>query len=137
MTDDTFLAALEDTTLPDASFCHRDHLRAAYLYLRRDGFAGAVVSMSAALRRFALSRGKPDRYHETVTVAFLAVINEQLQAEGDPGSFDAFIDRHPELADRALLQRYYSAETLASDRARRAFVLERRNQPQAPDKLHG
>jgi hypothetical protein len=126
MKDDAFLAALEDTTLPDASFRHRDHLRAAYLYLRRDGFAGAVVSMSAALRRFAASRGKPDRYHETMTVAFLAVLNERLQAEGDPGSFEAYIARHPELADKALLQRYYRAETLASDRARRTFVLEPR-----------
>ena len=126
MTDDDFLAALEDTSLADADFRHRDHLRAAYLYLRRDGFAGAVAAMSAALRRFAASRGKADRYHETMTVAFLALINERLTASGDPGSFDTFLARHPEIAERDLLQRYYSPETLTSDRARRAFVLEPR-----------
>jgi hypothetical protein len=126
MTDGDFLAALEDASLPDEDFRHRDHLRAAYLYLRRDGFAGAIAATSAALRRFAASRGKPDRYHETMTVAFLALINERLQAEGDPGSFEVFVARHPELADKSLLQRYYRAETLASDRARRAFVLEPR-----------
>jgi hypothetical protein len=126
MTDDAFLAALEDTSLPDSAFRHRDHLRAAYLYLRRDGFAGAVASMSAALRRFAASRGKPDRYHETVTVAFLAVINERLRTQGDPGGFDAFLEANPEFADKSLLQRYYRPETLASDRARQAFVLEPR-----------
>jgi hypothetical protein len=124
--DATFLAALEDTSLPDHAFHHRDHLRAAYLYLRRDGFAGAVLAMSAALRRFAASRGKAERYHETITIAFLALVNERLQAAGDPGSFEAFLDRHPEIAERDLLQRYYRPETLASEHARRAFVLEPR-----------
>ncbi len=126
MTDDEFLAALEDTSLPDAAFRHRDHLRAAYLYLRRDGFTQAVAGMSAALRRFAASRGKAERYHETVTIAFLALINERLASSGDPGSFDAFISRHPEIAERDLLTRYYRPETLASENARRSFVLEPR-----------
>ena len=126
MTDEKFLAALEDTSLPDADFRHRDHLRAAYLYLRRDGFAEAVGTMSAALRRFAASRGKAERYHETVTIAFLALINERLASSGDPGSFDAFIARHPEIAERDLLTRYYRPETLASENARRSFVLEPR-----------
>ena len=126
MTDEKFLAALEDTSLPDADFRHRDHLRAAYLYLRRDGFAEAVGTMSAALRCFAASRGKAERYHETVTIAFLALINERLASSGDPGSFDAFIARHPEIAERDLLTRYYRPETLASENARRSFVLEPR-----------
>lgn len=125
MNDVTFLAALEDTSLPDHAFRHRDHLRAAYLYLRRDGFAGAVVAMSAALRRFAASRGKADRYHETVTIASLALVNERL-ASGDPGSFEAFLSQHPEIAERDLLQCYYRPETLSSERARRTFVLEPR-----------
>lgn len=126
MTDDEFLAALEDTLLPDAAFRHRDHLRAAYLYLRRDGFTQTVPGMSAALRRFAASRGKAERYHETVTIAFVALINERLASSGDPGSFDAFIARHPEIAERDLLTRYYRPETLASENVRRSFVLEPR-----------
>jgi hypothetical protein len=123
--DATFLAALEDTSLPDHAFRHRDHLRAAYLYLCRDGFAGAIVSMPAALRRFAASRGRAERYHETVTLAFLVLVNERLQAE-DPGSFESFLARHPEIAERDLLQRYYRPETLSSERARSTFVLEPR-----------
>lgn len=126
MTDEKLLAALEDASLPDADFRHRDHLRAAYLYLRRDDFAEAVGTMSAALRRFAASRGKAERYHETVTIAFLALINERLASSGDPGSFDAFVARHPEIAERDLLARYYRPETLASENARRSFVLEPR-----------
>jgi hypothetical protein len=126
VTDEKLLAALEDASLPDADFRHRDHLRAAYLYLRRDGFAEAVGTMSAALRRFAASRGKAERYHETVTIAFLALINERLASSGDPGSFDAFVARHPEIAERDLLARYYRPETLASENARRSFVLEPR-----------
>jgi hypothetical protein len=124
MRDVEFLAALEDASLPEQAFRHLDHMRAAYLYLSRDGFAAGVGVMSAALRRYAASRGKPDRYHETMTVAYLALINERLVLGGDAGGFDAFVGRNPDLVSRDLLARYYRPEILSSDRARRVFVLQ-------------
>lgn len=124
MTDDAFLDALEDTTLPERSFQHRDHLRAGYLYLRRDGFFAGMGAMATALRRYAAAHGKPDRYHETLTVAYLTLINERLRLGGDAGGFDAFIARNPDLAAPDLLERFYRHETLSSQRARQVFVLE-------------
>jgi len=65
--DDEFLAALESSTLAECEFGHSAHVRAAYLYLRSMGFARALEKIQGAIRRYAASLCKPDRYHETIT----------------------------------------------------------------------
>ncbi len=126
MTDDDFLAALEGDALPAGSFDHAAHVRAAYLYLRRRGFIDGMATFRASLRRYAERHGAAAKYHETITVAFLAVIHERLH-EAPPGSgWPEFAARNPDLFDRAFLHRYYRPETLASARARAVFLLEER-----------
>ena len=130
MTDAEFLAALESATLPEAAFNHAGHVRAAWLYLRQGSFPEALAKVSAALRAYATAHGKPDRYHETITVAFLALINERLQLRGDGGDWRSFLEANHDLLDRRLLMHYYRPETLASSAARRVFILgEFRDQP--------
>ena len=123
MTDAEFLAALENRTLAEAEFDHRGHLRAAWLYLRGGSFPEALARMSTALKRYSAHMGKPDRYHETITVAYMAVINERLHAGGSRDSWGDFLRDNPDLADRRLLTHYYRPETLASATARSIFVL--------------
>jgi hypothetical protein len=123
MTDAEFLAALESCTLPEAEFDHCGHLRAAWLYLRGDSFPEALARMSTALKRYSAHMGKPERYHETITVAFMAVINERMHARGANDSWDDLLRDNPDLADRRLLTHYYRPETLASTNARNVFVL--------------
>jgi len=123
MTDAAFLAAPEDATLPESAFGHAGHVRAAYLYLRRASFGRAIEQVSAVLKRYAAARGKPERYHETMTVAFLALINERLFSAGDAGGWADFASRHPDLLDKAIIGRFYLPETLQTERARRVFVL--------------
>lgn len=123
--DAEFLAALESARLPAALFDHRGHLRAAFLYLKREDFPGACVAMKRAIRGFAASHGKAGLYHETLTIAYLALIAERL-AEEPPGiAFDAFLRRYPELEDRAYFERYYPRGTLDAPETRRTFVLPR------------
>jgi hypothetical protein len=130
MTDAEFLAALESCTLPEAEFDHRGHLRAAWLCLRAGPFPEALARVSAALKRYSSHMGKPDRYHETITVAYMAVINERLHAGGAHDNWSAFLRDNPDLADRRLLMHYYRPETLASPAARTVFVLgEYRERP--------
>jgi hypothetical protein len=123
MTDGEFLAALEAGTLPEAEFSHAGHVRAAWLYLQEGSFPAALAKMAGALRGYAAAHGKPDRYHETVTVAFLALINERLQLRGDGGDWRGFLEQNHDLLDRRLLTHYYRPETLASPAARRVFIL--------------
>lgn len=123
--DAAFLAALEAATLPPAHFDHRGHLRAAFLYLRREDFPGACVAMKRAIRTFAASLGKSGLYHETLTIAYLALIAERLDEEPAELGFDDFLRRYPELEDRAFLERYYPRGSLDAPETRRTFVLPR------------
>lgn len=127
MTDAELVAALEDGTLPEAQFRHDAHVRAAYHYLRELGLPGAIARMAAAIRNYAAARGKDRLYHETITVAFLALINERLQLSGDGGGWAGFAAANPDLFERDCLARFYRPETLASPTARRVFVLEARD----------
>ena len=124
--DAEFLAALEDGSLAAAAFDHAAHVRAGYLYLRRDGFAGGIAAFRHSLRRFAARHGAADKYHETITVAFLALIHQRMAAALPAEDWPAFAARNPELFEPGLLQRYYRPETLASAQARAVFVLESR-----------
>jgi hypothetical protein len=125
LADREFLAQLEAGTLPPAEFSHRGHLRAGFLYLGAHDFPGACVAMKRAIRGFAAVHGRQTLYHETLTVAYLALISERL-AEEPPGiGFDAFLERYPELLSRAYLERYYPRGTLDAPETKRTFVLPR------------
>jgi len=69
MSDEEFLAALESCSLNECDFGHAAHVRAAYLYSRSRDFAAALEKMRRAIRTYAASLGKADRYHETIAPA--------------------------------------------------------------------
>ena len=123
MTDGEFLLTLEKCELQESDFGHAAHVRAAYLYLRSEGFAGALERTRRAIRNFARHLGKPERYHETITVAYLALIQQHMCQRGDGGGWAAFERDNPELLRPGLLLEYYPKAQLESDLARRVFVL--------------
>ena len=120
---DTLLAQLEDTTLPN--FSHRDHVRAAWLYLRRKPFLQAIEDFGATLRAYAASKGADGLYHETITWAFFLLIRERLAVAEQPDDWQVFAAENPDLLSNkpSILERYYHPETLANPLARRIFVL--------------
>ncbi len=122
--DEAFVAAFRDTSLPTSAFRHRDHVRMAWLYVREFGPADAVPQFAADLKRFALAKGVPGLYHATITGAFLALVAERLLATPD-GDWDAFAAAHPDLLTwkPGVLDRYYSAERLWSPAARAQFLM--------------
>jgi hypothetical protein len=128
MRDDELLARFEDATLPNQQFHHRDHVHVAWLYLERLPVLAALDRFSAGLRAFAAKNGKPGLYHETITWAFVFLIQERrLQAEAAESGegWEGFAARNADLLTwkPSILDRYYRQETLASERARHAFVL--------------
>lgn len=126
MTDEEFLRALERCELPAEAFTHAAHVRAGYLYLRAGGFDAALGRMRAAIQRYAAHLGKPDKYHETITVAHLALIHERLSECGDAGDWGRFQEQNPDLFERDLLLRHYRRSELESGLARQIFILPRR-----------
>jgi hypothetical protein len=125
MTDAEFLRALETCVLPESEFRHTAHLRAAYLYLQQSDFVGALERTRRALRNYATHLGKPDRYHETITVAYVALIQQHICERGNGGGWVAFARDNSALFDPGLLRQYYPEAQLNSDIARRVFLLPR------------
>jgi hypothetical protein len=123
MNDADFLLALESCELPEHEFGHAPHVRAAYLYLRGSDFPTALERIRRSIRAYATRLGKPDRYHETITVAYLALVQQHMFERGDGGGWPAFARDNPELFNETLLQRFYSSAQLNSDTARKIFVL--------------
>ena len=125
MTDDEFVAAFEALSLPPAAFRHADHVRLGWIYLRRMDLPAAMRRYADRLRAFAAHVGKPGLYHETITFAFLLVINERMADGPADEGWAAFRDRNPDLfaGIRIALGRWYSDERLASARARAGFVM--------------
>jgi N-formylglutamate deformylase len=128
LTDDEFVAAFEDCTIPKEAFHHEGHVRMAFLYLRRYDALEALRRFSTGLRRLAESLGKPERYHETITLGFLFLIQGRMTQDQD---WAAFAAANPDLLDweENLLKRYYREETLESSLARSVFVLPDRPFP--------
>ncbi|HEV2286029.1 MAG TPA: hypothetical protein VGR80_08300, partial [Steroidobacteraceae bacterium] len=61
-----------------ARFPHREHLRMAFEMLARHDFPESVLHYSRALRAMTARAGKPEAFHQTVTIAFLALIAERM-----------------------------------------------------------
>ncbi|MGO9801831.1 MAG: hypothetical protein ACLPTM_16170 [Steroidobacteraceae bacterium] len=105
-----------------AHFPHREHVRMAFEMLARHDFAETVLHYSRALRAMTLKAGKPEAFHQTLTIAFLSLIAERM-AGGATGDFAVFAHAHPELLEKSAVARCYRAERLASEAARRTFLL--------------
>ena len=106
------------------SFHHRDHIRTAWSYLRAFGFDDGSRRFIDALRRFAAMNGKPNLYHATITWAYLVTINDRIE-RGGAGEWEDFAGANEDLFGwkPSILDAWYRPETLASDHARRVFVM--------------
>ncbi|HYR28456.1 MAG TPA: hypothetical protein VEU30_08320 [Thermoanaerobaculia bacterium] len=124
MSDSEFVSAFEACTFPPEEFHHREHVRLAWIYLARNPLLEALTRFAESLRRFATNAGAAAKYHETITFAFLFLIHERMQRNA-AATFDEFAAANADLVTwkPSVLERYYSSETLASELARRTFVM--------------
>lgn len=102
------------------NFPHREHVRMAFEMLRRHSFPETALHFSQGLRRMTARAGRPEAYHETITIAFLSVIAERMD---EASEFESFAAHNPDLFDKRVLARWYRPERLAAPSARRTFVL--------------
>src|SRR5207248_802130 len=71
-------------------FPHSEHLRFAYEMLARRSFAESVSLFSVGLKKLAAKSGRPELYHDTVTIAFLSLVAER-RAQSQARDWTAFI----------------------------------------------
>jgi hypothetical protein len=125
MNDAQFLRALECGELLPQEFGHSAHLRAAYLYLQEHGFVDGLQRICRAIGNYTRHIGKPERYHETITVAYVVLIHQHMVEPGDPGDWVRFAEQNADLFKQDLLLEFYPQAQLESALARRVFLLPR------------
>ena len=101
-------------------FGHREHLELAWRYLNLYPLAEAGDAMAASIRHVARLHGAEDKYHETITRAWLHFVAVHRQRWG-ADSFDGFLHRNPDLLDGRLVEHYYSRDLIQSEHARSTF----------------
>ena len=116
------LQALQEILASRGAFGHREHLELAWNLLRRYPIDEAAEIMVAAIRHVARLHGAEDKYHETMTRAWLHFVAVHTQRWGAE-SFEAFVERNPDLLDRTLIERFYSPELIFSESARVAWAV--------------
>ncbi|RKH52193.1 hypothetical protein [Corallococcus llansteffanensis] len=104
-----------------SEFPHLDHVRVVYLHTRRAGRDAAVEFARAGLQRLTRQLGVPEKYHETVTVAWARLVGERTEI-GPCRDFAEFLDHNPQFQRKELLDDYYSREVLFGPDARARFV---------------
>ena len=130
------IEAFESNRIDNHGFHHGDHVRMAWTYLREYGFPGGAQRFVEALQRFALANGKPQLYHATITWAYLVTIYDRMESrESGVGSWESFAAANPDLFawKPSIIDGLYAPETIASEHARRVFVLP--NRPRLQEQL--
>jgi hypothetical protein len=122
MSDDALLRAFEACQLDPAKFHHADHIRLAWVCIRRYGPTDAETKLLAGIQKFAQQAGVPLKFLHTTTVAWARLVAAATRNSNLNDSFHEWIAAHPELLDRDLLRRYYSPGRLESPQARHGWL---------------
>jgi hypothetical protein len=123
---DPHVVAFESASVDPAKFRHKDHLYVAWVYLRALSLEEALARYVKHLRKLAAALGVPGKYHATITWTYLLLLDEAMHELPD-ASFEELLAARPALLDHkaGALYDHYDAAELATEAARRRFVLPR------------
>ena len=120
MTDVELARALERGEVKDLP--HVSHLHVAWVYLAESPSAEQAASkMSRTLRRFAAAAGKPEKYHETLTLFWVQLLSHTYAVHRGR-CLEDIVQANPQLLEKSFPLNYYSAKRLFSDEARNSWV---------------
>lgn len=118
------LAALERDAIDPDTFHHREHVALAWALLQAEESTRAIARYVDGLKRLAASVGRPERYHDTITWAFMLLIRERMST-APTDTWAEFCARNVDVLtwQPSILERYYQDDTLQSALARQVFVM--------------
>jgi cellobiose-specific phosphotransferase system component IIA len=126
MDDETFIERFEAAAIPREGWRHRDHIRAAYLYLRGHPLDEATNRIRASIQKLNAAHQTPETlergYHETITQAWMRLVHCALYQFGPCDTADAFLDEQSQLLSKRALLMFYSRDRLMSAEAKARFV---------------
>jgi hypothetical protein len=111
----------ETKTLANAAFRHREHVRLTWVYLTGEAPDDVAARLCRSLLELATSHGVAQRFHHTLTVAWVRII-EAVRRQHPALPFDALATVCPYLLDKDAPLEYYTREHLFSDEARQRWV---------------
>src|SRR5437868_13672458 len=98
MTDVELTRALERGEIASESFHHVSHLHVAWGYLAESlSVQQAATKMRDTLRRFAAAAGKPQKYHETITLFWVDLL---AYAASRGGRLEDIVHANPQLLEK-------------------------------------
>lgn len=125
LSDQNLLSAFEAATLTPGQFHHRDHIRVAWLMLKKGSLEQVLVRFPRALQRLAKALGADNLYHQTITWTYVFAIHERMTNMAGDHDWAAFELAHPDLLGnhQRFMSRYFTDQVLNSDLARQTFIL--------------
>lgn len=122
LSDEQFIAAMEQLRIASSDFHHRDHIRLAWAYLRRDNASLAGEHLANCICRYATHHNAPRKYHHTITLVWVRIVAVAMRLTPALQSFELFATAHPFLFEVRLPWTFYSASRLDSEAARTGWV---------------
>lgn len=121
LTDEEFLEAALQARLE--RFDHLDHLRLAFCAPRSTGGSPDSIAglCRAVIKRMAARDGEPDKFHETITMAWSTLLAHHVARAPEQG-FAELLAAEPGIARKGFLFTYYTRDLLLSDEARAGWV---------------
>ncbi|MEV7542769.1 hypothetical protein [Streptomyces sp. NPDC089915] len=117
-----FEELMAEATAATGRFGHREHVHLTWLAVRAHGPAATVELVGEGILATATRAGVPGKFHATLTRAWVELV-ARAEGGGEPArDFEEFAARHPELLDKELPKRFYSAAVLSSEEAKAAWT---------------
>jgi hypothetical protein len=121
VTDVELARALERGEIP-SDFHHALHLHVAWVYLTESlSVLEAANKMCETLRRFTGVAGKPEKYHETITLFWVHLL-ARARTVSCAKRLEEVVHANPQLLEKDFPLAYYSSERLFSDEARASWM---------------
>ena len=121
--DRRFLQQVQSGRFPAAEFNHEAHLRLAYVHLAQHPAEVAVAQVAQDLQGLLAAAGAPpDKFHVTLTRAWVYAVWHFMQRLPDCECAADFIAASAVLQDAAIMETHFSHERLFSPAARTSIV---------------
>jgi len=123
LTDNELESQLANCLLDPIIFNHETHLRLAWIHIKKCGLEQAELNIHQQLQKFVEHLGATDKYHKTITIAAIRVVNH-FMAKSKAFDFKTFIKEFPQLNTdfKSLIESHYSFDIFSSKQARLEFL---------------
>ena len=123
LSNSVFIEQFKNGSLNPEIFNHEAHVRLAWLYIDKFGVERAEKDIQIQLQNFVEVVGAKDKYHKTLTIVAIKIVNHFMQ-KSKSDNFTDFINEFPRLKFnfRELINTHYSFNIFGSNKARREFI---------------